>query len=191
MITEEERQDRMMKAEDLSGLLSVPLRTILRLAKEGKIPAMKVGGRWRFEREVIERWMKDVSSYRGRGRVLVVDDEPGDRQALRRPLEIMSLAVVEAGSVAEAVERLKIERYDAIFLDMVFPKGEQGGAALLEWLGSEGVTTPVVVVTGHSDAQTLADVLRFGTFVVLAKPVMKAQLKEAVAMVLRWKDFKK
>ena len=31
--------------------------TVARLAREGKIPAFKVGGVWRFRKDEIEKWM--------------------------------------------------------------------------------------------------------------------------------------
>jgi len=33
--------------------------TVYRLAKEGKLPGFKVGGRWRFGRDAMETWMVD------------------------------------------------------------------------------------------------------------------------------------
>jgi len=183
--------DRIMKAEDLSALLSVPLRTILRLAKDGRIPALKVGGRWRFERDVIEHWMKDISSYRGRGKVLLVDDNPADRQSIRRPLEHMNLMVTEAGSIEEAIDWIRRDKYDAILLDLVFPEKQKSGLDLLDWMGEEGKAIPIIIASGYANGEMLQEVLKYGTFVILSKPILKEQLKEACAMVFRWKDFKK
>jgi len=37
--------------------LNVHLRTIYRLVKEGKIPSRKIGGRWRFKRDILDEWL--------------------------------------------------------------------------------------------------------------------------------------
>jgi len=37
--------------------LKVHVRTIYSLAKNGLIPALKVGGRWRFNKAVLEEWL--------------------------------------------------------------------------------------------------------------------------------------
>jgi excisionase family DNA binding protein len=37
--------------------LNVHLQTIYRLAKEGKIPGRKIGGRWRFKKDILDEWL--------------------------------------------------------------------------------------------------------------------------------------
>jgi excisionase family DNA binding protein len=37
--------------------LNLHVRTIYRLAKKGKIPGCKVGGRWRFKKATIDEWL--------------------------------------------------------------------------------------------------------------------------------------
>jgi len=37
--------------------LNVHVRTIYRLAKSGKIPGRKVGGRWRFRKATLDEWL--------------------------------------------------------------------------------------------------------------------------------------
>jgi excisionase family DNA binding protein len=37
--------------------LNVHVRTIYRLAKEGKIPGRKLGGRWRFKKATLDEWL--------------------------------------------------------------------------------------------------------------------------------------
>lgn len=49
----------VMKIEQVAELLHLHVMTIYRLAKEGKLPGFKVGGRWRFRRDAMEDWMVD------------------------------------------------------------------------------------------------------------------------------------
>ncbi len=44
--------------EQLAIELDVSEQTIYRLAREGVIPAFKVGNQWRFDREAIENWKR-------------------------------------------------------------------------------------------------------------------------------------
>ena len=49
----------VLTVEEVAKLLHLHVMTVYRLAKEGKLPGFKVGGRWRFQREVLEQWMVD------------------------------------------------------------------------------------------------------------------------------------
>lgn len=42
---------------DLSKILKLHPFTVTRLAREGKIPAFKVGGVWRFRKDQFEQWI--------------------------------------------------------------------------------------------------------------------------------------
>lgn len=45
---------KLMTVEELADYLRLSERTIYRLLKEGYIPGIKVGARWRFNQEVID-----------------------------------------------------------------------------------------------------------------------------------------
>ena len=46
-----------MSAEELAQFLEVEITMVREWAKTGKIPALKEGNAWKFEREKIERWL--------------------------------------------------------------------------------------------------------------------------------------
>ncbi len=48
-----------LTAEETAGYLKVDIMTIYRLAKEGEIPASKVGHQWRFNKTEIDGWFKN------------------------------------------------------------------------------------------------------------------------------------
>ncbi len=43
--------------EEVAQALKLHPYTIRRLSREGKIPAFKFGGQWRFNKEEIQKWM--------------------------------------------------------------------------------------------------------------------------------------
>jgi len=49
----------ILKIEQVAELLHLHVMTVYRLAKSGKLPGFKVGGRWRFHRSALEDWMAD------------------------------------------------------------------------------------------------------------------------------------
>ena len=54
-------QNRWMTLQEVAEYLQLSKDLIYRLAQSGKIPASKVGSRWRFRQERIDRWMEDMA----------------------------------------------------------------------------------------------------------------------------------
>jgi excisionase family DNA binding protein len=51
----------IMTPKEAAEYLSVHVRTIYRLVKQGEIPGRKVGGSWRFKKDTLDEWL----SWRG------------------------------------------------------------------------------------------------------------------------------
>ena len=51
-------QDAIMTAKEVASFLKIHQFTVLRYAREGKIPAFKIGMDWRFHRKYIEKWIR-------------------------------------------------------------------------------------------------------------------------------------
>ena len=54
-------KDEIMTIKDLSLYLKINEKTIYKLAKQGKLPGVKIGGMWRFKKEAIDNWMMNAS----------------------------------------------------------------------------------------------------------------------------------
>jgi|3_EtaG_2_1085321.scaffolds.fasta_scaffold04048_7 excisionase family DNA binding protein len=52
----------LMTPEELADYLKVSLRTIYSYAQKGKIPAFKIVGQWRFDRDEIESWLESLKN---------------------------------------------------------------------------------------------------------------------------------
>ena len=48
----------IMTVEELAKYLKMKVVTIYKHAQEGKIPAFKVGSKWRFKKETIDKWIE-------------------------------------------------------------------------------------------------------------------------------------
>jgi len=59
----------IMTPREAADYLSVHVRTIYRLAKNGDIPGRKVGGSWRFNRGALDEWLswRESPSSKGKG----------------------------------------------------------------------------------------------------------------------------
>ena len=52
--------DEIMTIKDLSLYLKINEKTIYKLAKQGKLPGVKIGGMWRFKKEAIDNWIMNA-----------------------------------------------------------------------------------------------------------------------------------
>lgn len=55
----EDRIGQVMTSVEAAEYLKMHVKTVCRLAKEGKIPARKVGSEWRFLRSVLDNWLAE------------------------------------------------------------------------------------------------------------------------------------
>jgi DNA-binding response OmpR family regulator len=106
-----------------------------------------------------------------RTRILIVEDEVRLRRALVTYFERCGLEVAQAGSLQEARERLDLERFDAVILDVGLPDGD--GLSLLPSTDARHS----VVVSAHPDPQRFADC---GVVHHLPKPVDLRELRSVV-----------
>ncbi len=51
--------DQMMTVDELARYLKMKTVTIYKHAQEGRIPTFKVGSKWRFKKDTIDRWIGD------------------------------------------------------------------------------------------------------------------------------------
>jgi len=108
---------------------------------------------------------------------VIVDDEAEARDVLRAMLQRHApdvSVIAEAASVTQALDILKQERTDILFLDVQMPGGD--GFELLKRLGSWDFE--VVFTTGSSRHAIQA--IRFSALDYLMKPVLGDELRAAV-----------
>jgi len=117
-----------------------------------------------------------------RPRILVVEDDPTTREALRRVLELEGCDIDLVSDGEKAVGALAQHRYDVILLDIALPK--MSGTDVMEYIASSTpeVLTSIIVVTGLESQEirklfpTIAE--------TLSKPVMPGRLIAAVRRCL-------
>ncbi len=118
-----------------------------------------------------------------RGRVLVVDDDTGLREAVLRALRKKGYEAVGATDGLQGIHRLQHEAYDVIVTDLQMPRLD--GLGLLREVRRLGYPQPLVVQTTVLDAP-LEDVLRrAGAFRVLRKSDSLETLLQSVAEAQR------
>jgi excisionase family DNA binding protein len=53
---------QIMTPKDAAKYLSLHLITVYRLVKKGKLPGFKVGGQWRFKKDLLDEWILNKSN---------------------------------------------------------------------------------------------------------------------------------
>ncbi|TDI31674.1 MAG: sigma-54-dependent Fis family transcriptional regulator [Acidobacteria bacterium] len=115
--------------------------------------------------------------------VLIIDDEAGVRDALRMVLEYEGYEVAEAASGPEGLERVRAASPDLIFLDVKMPRMD--GLEVLRRLGEDGVTAPVIVISGHGNIATAVEATKLGAFDFIEKPLGTDKILLACKNALR------
>ena len=64
----------IMTVSELADYLRLHEQTIYKMAKEGNLPGSRVGNRWRFEKDQIDKWLRDRQSNNG-ARESVIQEE--------------------------------------------------------------------------------------------------------------------
>lgn len=111
-------------------------------------------------------------------RILIVDDEPDMRLAVRNVLKLRGYEIAEAGDGPAALAIARESRPDLVLLDMRLPGMD--GIEVLEGLKKIDDSVPVVMITGYGHIQSAVDVMKLGASEYLQKPFENAQLVETV-----------
>ena len=122
-------------------------------------------------------------SWRARGTVLVVDDDPMVRSVARRLLESFGLEVVVAEGGPEAIARIAAapESIDAVLLDITMP--EMSGPEVFARLSEIRPNLPVVLMSGYHEDELTSDV-GAGISGFVQKPFTPADLARRMRVAL-------
>ena len=122
--------------------------------------------------------------------VLLIEDEPTQRVVIKGLLEDRGLKVVGMSDNGDDAVRLCKEiGPDLVLMDVSIP-GKDGIEATMEI--NSVCPTPVVLVTGNDDEETIKRAVDAGVMAYLIKPIKGEELYAAIELaVSRFKEFKK
>ena len=180
-------EDHFLTTEEVLDYLQINLRTVYRLIKAGKLPAVRVGRQWRFRKKDIDNWLvanrSDGKPDNGaRPRILVVDDEQAVRDLLAKTLETADYEVDTAPDGATAIEYLKSNGYDLLVTDLRMP-GMDGLSVIREGR-RKSADMPVIVITGYSSEASAIEAINLGVSGYLTKPFRLPRVLQVAARAL-------
>lgn len=177
-------KELLLSPKEASETYRIPLPTIYYLVKNGKIPALRVGGRWRIRADEFDP--KSLKAPRSRKRrVLVVDDDAGVQSLFRLAAHRAACVLSIARGLKEAIKRLRERRCDLVLLDLYLY--ESRGDQVYEAIAALDSTLPIVVITGYPDSEILHRILQHGPVTVLSKPLRVEQVAETIQKYARRK----
>ena len=182
MINTIEAPSNLLTVREAAQLFRLGEVTVYRLAQRRKIPAVKIGGSWRFSRGMIEEWLVAGGTGAAR-RILVVDDDPDLRRMMQHILNLRGLPARLAGSVSEAQVLLREATFDLAFLDVLLPDGS--GADVFRALRAADPSALVVLMTGFPDHPAVAEALALGPIMLMRKPFGVREVEDVLRISAR------
>jgi excisionase family DNA binding protein len=185
-----------LTTEEVLEYLQVNLRTVYRLIKAGKIPAVRVGRQWRFRKRDIDAWLDSQrtqggggaasaggpAARHGRARILVVDDEASIRDLLSKTLALAEYEVDTASDASAALDRVRGTPYDLLIADLKMPGMD--GLTLIRQVKRMRSDLPVIIITGYSTESSAIEAVNLGVAGYLTKPFRVPQVLAAAAKAL-------
>ncbi len=113
--------------------------------------------------------------------ILLVDDDETILELFKLMLTIEGFSVETAKSSLEALEKMRRERFQVAFLDMIMPK--MRGHELAKEMKRLDKDIKIIFVTGYSDLRAIED-LDFEIFEILVKPISDDALCSAARRAL-------
>ncbi len=114
--------------------------------------------------------------------ILVVDDEPGQRQFISGALR--EYEIITAANGEEASQLLLHRSFSLVVTDERMPK--MSGTELIRWMHSRMPEIPVIVLTAYGSVETAVEAVKAGAEEYLTKPLKSPEeLRLVVEKVLR------
>ena len=167
----------LMTLPELAQYLRFTRKTVYGLLKKGSIPAIKIGRKWRFDKDSIDEWLHR-SMQGAKSRILVIDDEDVIRSLFKATLEEQGHEVVTASTGTEGIQYVKQRGFDLVFLDLKLP--DTDGAEVFRELRNIRPNIRVTISTGYPGSEMMERAMKEGPFGVMNKPFNGSDIVAAV-----------
>lgn len=119
-------EDSLITVKEVAEYLKLKEQTVYLLARQNKIPSLKVGGSLRFKKSQIEGWLlaepHRSSAKNGPGKVLIVQDEKAVRDSLQGVVQLHGIPAVAVPDGPRALAAVNRESFRMVFLDLNLPR---------------------------------------------------------------------
>jgi excisionase family DNA binding protein len=173
-----------MTIKEAAGYLRLNYMTVYKLAQKRSLPAIKVGGNWRFKKDILDDWLTRQSGVT-KGSVLIVDDDPMIREILNEIVQNQGFTATTAESGEDALAEVSKQHFDLIFLDLRLPG--LSGPEVMESIKAIDKNTVVTVVTAFADEPIALQAMSLGPLLLIRKPFREKDILEILNIVMKGK----
>jgi excisionase family DNA binding protein len=169
-MSDSEGKSRIMTLKEVAGYLKMTEKAIYRLLEKEAIPAARMGRLWIFDKEDIDRWLKE-RPFQGKTLILAIDDDILIRALLRGMLDKMGYEVIAEETGLGGLKLMEKYDFDLVFLDLWLP--DTDGVEIFRYIKVVYPYTPVVIMADDPDSSPVKQVLVFDPLGILKKPFDK------------------
>ena len=108
-------------------------------------------------------------------KILLIEDDPGSREALLSLLKGSGFNMRECSNGTEGLQLLTGERFDIVISDLFLP--DMNGIEILTRVKLDSPRTEVILITGHASAETAVKAMKEGAFDYITKPLNIEELR--------------
>lgn len=112
--------------------------------------------------------------------ILLVDDDDIDKMAFERAIRQADIehSLTNLTTAEQALENLKNNEYDCIFLDFQLPGTD--GLSLLQAIRTQDIKTPVIIITSQGDEALAVEMMKTGAFDYFTKEEISPEKLQSV-----------
>jgi len=122
-------------------------------------------------------------------KILVVEDDLVEREALEEFLQVNDFAVQAVASATEALKILKKSDFDLVLTDLVMP--EMDGISMTRAIRDMGKDVPVLVMTGFASIEYAVEAIKAGATDFITKPLKLDHVVFIINRVLETRSLRK
>ena len=178
--------EAFLTTDDVLGYLRVNLRTVYRLIKAGKIPAVRVGRQWRFRKSDLDAWLESQRAGRARTapprRVLVAGEDDVQSRPLAGALTSAGYEIDTVTDGRAALDRLRRDGADLLITGLRLPR--MSGLDVIREARRVAPRLPVIIVTAFSSEASAVEAANLGVAGYLTTPFTTARVLSATSRAL-------
>jgi two-component system, NtrC family, response regulator len=123
------------------------------------------------------------------GKVLIIDDNPFNAEALCDMVRSMGYEVANAYTAEDGLRASCTEDFDVVFLDVQLPDGN--GLALLPEIHAMPSAPEVIIITGFGSPDGAEMAIKNGAWDFIEKPIERNLIELPIARAMQYRDAKK